>query len=315
MRRRQLTPGERSTIAYMRARGFSAAEIARCLGRAKSTITREVVRNRSPDGFYRASAAQKMTNRRRRVSRRNSHFSRIDWDFVEFFLSLDWSPEQVSSWLGLLRWVSISHERIYQHIWADKAAGGRLWTHLRQSPKLRRKRRNLYDSRGRLAGKRHISERPAIVETRARIGDCEIDTVVGKGKHCVLTLVDRASGYVQIGKIRNRTKDEVVARATKMILACPFPVLTITSDNGTEFHDYKRIEAATGVTFYFATPYHSWERGTSENTNGLIRQYLRKGRTMNDVTQHQCNKIALKLNTRPRKRLGFRTPMECTNAA
>ena len=165
---------------------------------------------------------------------------------------------------------------------------------------------------GRLAGKRLISERPAAAENRSQVGHLEGDTVIGSSdKHCVLTLVDRKSGYVMIGKLEARTVEATNRRAVGLIRAAPRPTHTVTTDNGTEFHGYKTIETATGSRFYFATPYHSWERGTSENTNGLIRQYLPKRKSMALINQRHCNRIAQRLNNRPRKRLAFLTPKEC----
>ena len=209
--------------------------------------------------------------------------------------------------------LSISHETIYRYIWKDRRKGGALYLHLRCSLKQRRKRYGKYDSRGRLAGKRPISVRPTGPENRSQISHLEGDTVIGniRHKHCVLTLVDRRTGYVMIGKLETRTVEATNRRAVGLIKNAARPTRTITVDNGTEFHGYKAIEAATGSRFYFATPYHSWERGTSENTNGLIRQYLPKRTTMAHVTQRACNRIAHKLNTRPRKRLAYRTPEEC----
>ena len=208
----------------------------------------------------------------------------------------------------------ISHETIYRYVWRDQRRGGSLYAELRGSAKQRRKRYGAYDSRGRLAGKRHISERPAAVEGRQELGHWEIDTVMGKGsKDCIVTLCERKSGYVSIGKLVDRTQYVLTDRAVERIKKLPGRFKTITSDNGTEFHDYQNIETATGVEFYFANPYHSWERGTNENTNGLIRQYLPKGQSMADLTQQRCNEIARKLNSRPRKRLAYRTPEECFN--
>jgi len=205
----------------------------------------------------------------------------------------------------------MSHETIYQYIWRDKAEGGNLWTHLRQSQKRRRKRYRAYDSRGRLANKRHISERPPSVETRRYKGHWEIDTVMGKSSpDCIVTIVERKTGFLVIGKLKDRTTKSLNKRTVKLINKQATAFKTITADNGTEFHQYPYIERATGTRFYFATPHHSWERGTNENTNGLIRQYLPKGTSMEDLTQQQCDAIAYKLNTRPRKRLGFQTPEE-----
>lgn len=205
----------------------------------------------------------------------------------------------------------ISHETIYQYIRRDKAPGGCLWRNLRQANKRRRKRYNAYDSRGRLAGRRHFSERPKIVETRRAREHVEIDTVMGTGSmDCIVTIVKRKSGYVMIGKLRDRTTRSLNKRRIQLLEREPAKFKTITADNGTKFHQYPEIEEATGVRFYFATPHHSWERGTNENTNGLIRQYLPKGMSMKNLTQAQCDQIAKKLNTRPRKRHGFKTPEE-----
>lgn len=173
--------------------------------------------------------------------------------------------------------LSISHETIYRYVWADRARGGNLARHLRCSGKQRRKRYGRYDSRGRLAGKRHISTRAKFIERRKQVGHWEIDTVMGGGDtHCIMTLVERATGYLVIAKLRSRNAGDLARSASQLIERHGGKFKTITADNGTEFHSYKRIEEATGVKFYFATPYHSWERGTNENTNGLIRQYLPK---------------------------------------
>jgi IS30 family transposase len=231
---------------------------------------------------------------------------------VEGLLRADWSPEQISGRLGKGAILSISHETIYKHVWQDRENGGSLHRHLRCFSKQRRKRYRSYDSRGRLAGKRNISERPREAELRLRIGDWEVDTVMGSGdQHCIFTMVERKTGFLHIGKLERRTTEELTKRAIALIRAEGRPVLSITADNGTEFHDYKTIEKATGVVFYFANPHHSWERGTNENTNGLIRQYLPKRKSMAHITQRHCNRIAAKLNNRPRKRLGYRTPKEC----
>jgi len=308
----QLTPKERYLISHLRKQGLCAAEIARQTGRSRSTITREYIRNSNWKGIYRPSKAQEKTNGRRSRSRRNGHFSEADYEVVSSYIRKQWSPEQVSGWLkkeGLLR---ISYETIYRHIWSDKKSGGDLWSHLRCSPKQRRKRYGAYDSRGRIADKRHISERPAEVETRATLGHWEIDTVQGSpDKHCILTLVERKTGYVLIGKLPNKTKEATEQRAVQLIRKHRQKVHTITSDHGTEFHSYREIEKRTGVLFYFANPYHSWERGSNENANGLIRQYLPKRRSMKGISQRSCTQIAEILNNRPRKRLNYKTPKEC----
>jgi IS30 family transposase len=159
-----------------------------------------------------------------------------------------------------------------------------------------------------------ISDRPSTVEKRNRIGHWEIDTMMGRGKPCIVTMVERKTGYVMIGKLKARTSEETTQRTLALMQEHPGRIKTITSDNGTEFHGYREIEAAGGATFYFATPHHAWERGTNENTNGLIRQYLPKGQSLASLTQKECDLIATHLNHRPRKRHGYKTPYECFNS-
>lgn len=315
MKYQQLTLEERVLISHLLGQGFNQAEVARSLGRHRSTISRELQRNRCrlSDDSYRFSRAHRKTVARRRRSRRNRHYTDRDLTLVRQLLRQHLSPEQIVGHIrrfGLMQ-RRISHETIYQYVWRDKAAGGLLWRHLRQASKRRRKRYNAYDSRGRLAGKRHISERPKSVETRRTPHHLEIDTVMGTGsKDCIVTLVERKSGYVMIGKLSDRTTSSLNQRCIQLLERETAEFKTITADNGTEFHQYPEIEEVTGVRFYFATPHHSWERGTNENTNGLIRQYLPKGMSMKDLTQAQCDRIAERLNTRPRKRHNYKTPEE-----
>jgi IS30 family transposase len=300
-------------LAALRRQGYNNSQIARALGRHRCTVGRELRRNSTrADGRYRASTAQERANGRRSRSRRNRRFTTRDFALVEELLRRQWSPEQVCGHLARTGELSMSHETIYRHVWREKRAGRLLYTHLRGARKRRRKRYGAYDSRGRLAGKRMISERPSEVETRQRAGHWEIDTVIGTGsKDCIVSLVERKSGLLLIGKPKDRTTASLNRRVIHLIRRHETAFKTITSDNGTEFHDYKKIEGRTQVTFYFAKPYHSWERGSNENANGLIRQYLPKGQSMAGLSQQLCNALAQKLNTRPRKRLGFRTPLEC----
>jgi IS30 family transposase len=308
----QITSGERYMISALRKQGCSQSQVARHLGRHRSTIGRELRRNACPRGWYRPSVAVERTSGRRSRSRRNRRFSPADLARVDTLLRDLWSPEQVAGYLRRTGALRISHETIYRHIWQDRRQGGTLYQHLRGARKQRRKRYGQYDSRGRLAGKRHISLRPHACEQRRQVGHWEIDTLLGTGsRQCVLTLVERKTGYVVLGKLRARTTDATTPCAIHLIAQHPRRFHTITADNGTEFHDYERIEQTTRVPFYFATPHHAWERGTNENTNGLLRQYLPKGTSLATLTQRDCDLIALHLNLRPRKRLGFRTPQEC----
>jgi len=311
MKYQQLSLDERYRIGALRHERLSLRKIAERLGRAPSTISREVRRNRYPtDGNYRALHADSITRTRRKNSRRNSHFSAHQWKEIETLLRLDWSPEQVSGHLRKISKIRISHETIYRWIWIDRALGGTLWKHLRGAQKKRRKRYGKNDSRGRLAGKRSIDERPKHVEKRRQTGHWEIDTVHGSGRHSILTLVERRSGYVEIGKIAAVTMEEANRAMIELISRHYRNYKSITSDNGGEFHGYHRIEKITGIPFYFCHPHHSWERGTNENTNGLIRQYLPKGKDLTSLTQERCDEIAEILNSRPRKRHQYKTPLE-----
>jgi IS30 family transposase len=308
---RQLSTEERYQIAALRQQGLSSRQIARALGRHPSTIAREVKRNATPyDGAYRPSYAKEMTSGRRRRSRRNARYGPVHFAPVEALLEMQWSPEQIVGRRRVEGLPVMSHQTIYRWIARNKRHGGSLWTHLRHGRKRCRKRYRGRDSRGRLPGKRPIEARPAVVAQRNRFGDWEADTVHGRGKPCIATAVERKSGLVRIGPLPRATVEHTNARLIELLAHEHHPVRTITSDNGVEFHGYKHIERALETKIYFATPHHAWERGTNENTNGLIRQYLPKGTSLARLSQDRCHQIASSLNHRPRKRLGFRTPFE-----
>lgn len=308
----QLSQQERYTLTALLKSHKSRAQIARVLQRARSTITRELERNRKPsDHIYRAEAAHSYAVARRRRVHRGSRFSNKQMKPVIRLLKKNWSPEQVSNILKQKKILNISHETIYKFVLKDKEKGGDLFRHLRIMPKLRRKRYNSHDFRGILRGKRHISKRPKSVEKRKVLGHWEGDTMIGTDlHHCLLTMVERKSGFVVIRKMKSRTEGAVTKSAVKVLKKYETRFTTITFDNGSEFHNYKELERRFYVRCYFATPYHSWERGTNENTNGLIRQYIPRGTCMRKVSQVQCDRIAFNLNTRPRKRHGFQTPQE-----
>jgi len=248
MKYRQLNAEERSALAALRTLGLNKAEIARELGRHRSTVGRELKRNSAPyDGGYRSARAHQRAHARRYRSRRNSQFGRAEWARVEELLREEWSPEQVSGHLERSGEMAISHETIYRHVWRDLKAGGTLHAHLRCARKACRKRYGRHDSRGRLAGKRMIGERPLVVERRSRMGDWEIDTVLGESlgesSDCILTLVERKTGYVQIGKLVARTVEQASRATLASMRPHPEQFKTITSDKGTEFHCYRSIEA------------------------------------------------------------------------
>jgi transposase, IS30 family len=307
---KQLAQEERYLISAYLKLGWSLRAIGLELGRSASTISREIRRNATThDGAYRPSNAVSYARARRRRCRRGAKFKPQQYALVNRYLKKKWSPDQIVEVLRPTGQLEMCRESIYRYIRRDKKAGGVLYKHTRLMTKHARKRYGRRDSRGVLPGKRHITERPPEVELRQEIGHWEGDTVIGKDlHHCLLTLVERATGMCVIKKLKARSGSEANRALRAALLEHGTMIKTITFDNGTEFHDYKKLEDEFAVTCYFATPYHSWERGSNENLNGLIRQYLPKGTCMKDLTQAQCNHIAKELNTRPRKRFGYLTP-------
>ncbi|NZA26360.1 IS30 family transposase [Luteimonas sp. SJ-92] len=311
----QLTEQERYTLSVLHRDGQSLRTIARILDRSPSTISREIQRNRChrTDGAYRPSKAQQRTNGRRRRTRQVRQHDADIYGRIEALLRYaQWSPEQIARWLALHGVVRISHMTIYRHVHRDRLAGGQLRSCLRQGGKRRRKRTFGPERRGKLHGKPMIDSRPAEVEGRQEVGHWEGDTVVGTASErvCLLTLVERCTGVALVVRLPHRTVKAVNRAALDAIQRSGLPFKTITWDNGTEFHGYRALEQATGVLCYFAYPHRPWERGSNENFNGLLRQYLPKGRSLARTTQADCNRIAHKLNTRPRKRHGYKTPIE-----
>ena len=308
----QLSQAERYIIAHCSKRGCSKVEIAAMVGRHPSTIYREMERNKTRhDGWYRAWIADGYAVARGNRAPRGTRFAQEQWDEVIAFLKEDYSPEQVSGILKKEGTFTISHETIYQFLLKDRAQGGQLFKHLRIRPRRRHKRAAKHHRREYYPDRRMISERPVTVENRSRIGHWEGDTVIGADRHhCIVTLVERRSGYGIIKKIPARTVAETNRACLEAIQDHWWKFNSITFDNGIEFMGFKELEARANIRCYFANPYHSWERGSNENFNGLVRQYLPKGSCMKDVTQEDCDWIAERLNSRPRKRLGFRTPKE-----
>jgi IS30 family transposase len=306
----QITLAERYRIAALRGQGVSPAAIARDLGRHRSTIGRELRRNRTRRGRYEAYPAHTRAFARRSYSRCHQRVTAAAWRRVVQLLAERWSPEQIAGWGRETGELTISHETIYRYLWADRLAGGELSRLLRHGGRRRRRWRGSPRGRGPLG--RSIRERPASVATRRRVGHWEVDTVLGgTGAACIVSLVERKTGYVVIGKLPARTAAAFARRTIGLIRAQRRAVRTITADNGSELTGYRLIEQRTGTRFYFANPYHAWERGTNENTNGLIREFLPKGQSMARLTQRDCTRFARQLNRRPRKRLGFRTPEDC----
>ena len=314
----QLTEPERYTASAFKRQGWSIRGIARALGRQPSTISREFKRNatndqRKPNPLYIPSKAQEQANGRRRRCRRVKHHAPEVYAEVETLLAKEqWSPEQVASQLPERLGVRLSHMTIYRHVRRDQRLGGRMFRHLRQGGKRRRKRTYGPEKRGKLANKPMIDTRPEAIELRQEVGHWEGDTVMGAAgeRDCLLTLVERTTGLAKVVRLPHRTVLAVNRATIGLIQRSGLPFKTITWDNGTEFHGYRQIEEATGVRCFFAYPHHPWERGSNENFNGLIRQYFRKGKRLAGKRQSDCDQVVAKLNSRPRKRYGFQTPIQ-----
>lgn len=296
-----LTQEERYQIYALKRAGHGQSEIAGILNRSPSTISRELRRN-GGERDYRPKQAHSLARERQASNARQ--IDEATWRIAQAKLREDWSPEQIS------HHVAISHETVYQRIYADKKAGGTLWRHLR-CQKQRKKRYGKTDRRGVIPNRQSIELRPLIVEERSRIGDWEADTIIGKNhKQAIVSLVERKSGFTLIRKVEHKTALAVSEVMTKLLRPHRSRVLTITSDNGREFAAHKTISKQLGASFYFAHPYASWERGTNENTNGLIRQYFPKNRDFTTITQREINMAMERLNNRPRKRLDYQTPSQ-----
>ena len=288
------------------------SEIARAIGVHRSTITRELRRNESGRWKYNPSRACRMA-RERHEGKRKHRINAMVWTMVEKLLGLGWSPEQISERLKIEGLRSVAHETIYRHIYQNKQAGGDLYIYLRRRHKYR-KRINKYCSRKGWDTRRPISERPAIVDERSRIGDWEADTIIGRErKGGILSLVERRSRYCLLKKIPTKSAQTVAEALCDQLLPVKDKVLTITSDNGIEFTRHQTIAKALDADFFFADPYSSWQRGTVENTNGLVRQYFPKKSDLRLLSETEIQFVNDRLNNRPRKILGFRTPSEVFN--
>jgi IS30 family transposase len=305
---KQLTCEQRYAISILKEKDFLQKDIAASIGVNRSTISRELKRNSGKRG-YRPKQAQRKAEERR-WDKSPPRISEEVWAKVEKHLKEDWSPEQISGRLKEIEAIRISHEWIYQFIMKDKQAGGDLYTHLRCRSK-RKKRYGSNERRGIIKNRRSIEERPAIVETKERIGDWEADTVIGKAhKGALVSLTERRSKLSLIYKVERKTSDLVKEAMGKLLLPLKEIVHTITSDNGKEFAMHEQTAAILETDFYFAHPYASYERGLNENTNGLIRQYFPKDRDFRSITDEELIMAMKKLNNRPRKTLGFLTPNE-----
>jgi len=312
---KHLTDKQRYTISVMNAQGYNQKEIARAVKKDKSTISRELKRNCDKrNGEYDWSLAQRKYEYRQKQKPKHIRFTNEVNELVNNWIAEDYSPEQIYGRAKIEGKECVSHERIYQYIWEDKKHKGDLYKHLRRQGRRYRKRGNMKDSRGLIKNRVSIDERPEIVDKKERFGDFEIDTIIGKNhKGAILTINDRWSSLVWIRKLIGKQAEPLSEKTVEILEPFKSLIQTITGDNGKEFAGHESIAKQLELDFYFAHPYHSWERGANENTNGLIRQYLPKGTDFDNVTQKQIDYVQYKLNNRPRKRLGFLSPIEFFN--
>lgn len=302
---------ERCQIYALKKSGMTSSEIALQVGVNKSTITREIRCNSGEKG-YRHKQAQALSEARRQASSAPSKMTNECIAFIEDKLvNEQWSPEQISGWMERNLDYSVSHECIYQHIWRDKKQGGILYTHLRHGGKKYNKRSGKNAGRGCIPARVDIDERPKIVDEKRRIGDWELDTIIGKNHNgAIVSMVDRASKFTKLTLVSNKTSDVVTSAITNALAPLKPFVLTMTADNGKEFAGHQDLTRLLGAQVYFAKPYHSWERGLNEHTNGLVRQYFPKGTEFGNLCQNDVQMVEFLLNSRPRKILDFQTPLE-----
>lgn len=297
--------------------GISQCVIARSLNKNPSVISREIHRNcDNRNGKYTADLAQRKCQIRHEQKPKHRRLNDEMKQYIIAHLEDKLSPEQIKGISILNGHDCVSHEWIYQMIWADKRRNGKLHKHLRSKGKPYSKRGSLKDRRGQILNRKDISERPAIVELRNRIGDLEIDTIIGKNhKKAIVTINDRKTGILRMGKVEVRNGACVAAKTIELLMPMKALLHTITSDNGPEFRDHQIIANELEIDFFFAKPYHSWERGSNENLNRLIRQYIPKGTDFDTVSNEFIKFVEDKLNNRPRKRFGFRSPNAVFNQA
>ncbi len=304
MKYKHLSQVERYQIASLMKAQHTITQIAQLIGRHKSTISRELRRNCCFRG-YRPHQACELALKRSELCRNASTIAPWVKEQANSFLQLQWSPEQIAGKLP------VSHETLYQHVYADKTHGGDLWKNLRCQKQKRKRYASGRDRRGQIPNRRPLSERPAHIEDRKQVGHWECGTVIGANhRGAIVTVVERKSGYAVIAKVSNKTVDLVGAAIISILKPFEARVKTLAYDNGKEFCGHEKIDEALGSKGYFARPFASWERGTNKNFNGLLRQYVPKKRKMETITDEEIKMIENRLNNRPRKRLGFRTPAE-----
>ena len=306
---KQLTYEQRCQIEALKKSGISQQAIATLIGVNQSTVSRELSRNTGLRGYRHNQAQRKSIERRQNTVKPHKMTPELI-DEIDDKLLLKWSPEQISGWLLVNQNIGISHETIYRYVWANKSAGGDLYKHLRRGTrKYKTRGSNGKTRRGQIKNRVSIDERPLLVDEKSRVGDWEIDTVIGKNhRGALVTIVERVTLFTVSMRVKSKRAKEVTAATLALLMPFKSLVRTITSDNGKEFAYHEEIAATLECDFYFAHAYHSWERGLNENTNGLLRQYFPKSTDFKTVSAKAVKQSIDELNNRPRKTLAFKTP-------
>jgi IS30 family transposase len=314
-----VTAEQRYTIAMMLSQGYKQKEIASTIGKDKSVISREISRNKDKrNNEYRYELAHKKCESRHIKKAKCVRFTEEVRKYVELKLALQWSPEQISNreididqYKGI---EVVSHERIYQHIIEDKRTGGMLYKELRRKKKYRN-RVGCQDNRGKIKNAVNIKHRPKEVDDKTRVGDFEVDLVVGANhKGAMLTINERKTGWTLVRLLESKNSQYVAKKIVEVLKPYKSICKTVTADNGKEFASHEYVSKHLGIDFYFADPYSSWQRGANENYNGLLRQYFPKKTDFRDIAWQTVSKVQKLLNNRPTKRLGYKTPIEIINS-
>ena len=310
-----LTYEQRYTISVMLQSGHTQNSIAIALNKNKSVISREISRNKDKrNNAYSAIKAQDKCNERHKKKNKQIKFTPEMKSYVLEKLRENYSPEQIVGWSKRNSIECVSHQWIYKMVWDDKKRRGKLCQHLRSRGKRYKNSGQRDYTPGQPLNKRDISERPKIVDQRIRFGDLEVDSIIGKLKNkSLVTINDRATGILRIGMVQEKTSELVTNKILSILKPWKKYLHTITSDNGSEFAKHEDISQKLGVDYYFAKPYQSWQRGSNENLNRLIRQYLPKGTDFNYINEDYIKFIQDQINNRPRKRFNFKSPNEMFN--
>jgi len=308
-----LSQEQRYQISALLKAGFKISFIAEQLNLHRSTLYRELKRNTRPRGSYDANYANQYAEIRKERFAKARKLTHKMISFIKDKLENEqWSPEQIKGYCKKENIPMVSHERIYQLIYEDKAKGGKLYKHLRGGNKKYKKRYGKHKNRRIIIkNKVSIDERPSIINNKERFGDWEIDTIVGKNhKGAIVTIAERKSKFILMRKLNTKNAKHLAKQTIRLLAPYKDLVHSITSDNGSEFAEHEYIAKKLDAKFYFAHPYSSWERGLNEYSNKLIRQYIPKKSDFDDFSNKYISEINLKLNNRPRKLLNFKNPNE-----